>query len=95
MTNATTPKNRPVETLRGFGGIKLNIWSNPTPKGGVRYSLDALRSYKGPDEQFHDTRYFNAEEALQVAVLIQRAYFRIKELAAANPTPEQGNDVPE
>lgn len=88
----TDSKNRPIDTLRTLGGLKATIWGNATENGGVRYSVEFSRTYKGKDDQFHDTRSFDAVEALQIARLAERAYERIGELVAANrqtPTGDQ------
>lgn len=88
----TSSKTRPVATLRAFGGLKATIWGNPTDKGGIRYSVEFARTYKGGDEKLHDTGSFSATEALQVARLAEQAYDYIGKLIAKNKSVAS-NDV--
>jgi hypothetical protein len=86
----TDSKNRPVDEMRALGGLKATIWGNATENGGIRYSVEFARTYKGSDDKFHDTRSFDAREALQVARLAEKAYERIGELVAANRQSQSG-----
>jgi hypothetical protein len=86
-TNQTTNK-KPLATVRD-GAIKATIWTNPTDKGGVRYSVDIIRSYTDADGKWHDTHYFGRNELLRVAHLAAKAYDAIA-IAAAGDNSEDG-----
>lgn len=81
-TNQTT-SNKPLATVRD-GAIKATIWSNPTDKGGVRYSVEISRSYTDAEGAWHDTHYFGRNELLRVSHLAGKAYDAIAEAAAVD-----------
>ena len=83
-----TASNKPLATVRD-GAIKATIWTSPTDKGGVRYSVDISRSYTDPDGKWHDTHYFGRNELLRVAHLAAKAYDTIA-IAAAGDNSEDG-----
>lgn len=85
---ATSSSNKPVATVRD-GAIKATIWSNPTDKGGVRYSVEISRSYTDAQGKWHDTHYFGRNELLRVAHLAGKAYDAIAQ-AAAGDNSEDG-----
>jgi hypothetical protein len=78
---STTPanksaSNKPLATVRD-GAIKATIWTNPTDKGGVRYSVEISRSYTDAQGKWHDTHYFGRNELLRVAQIATKAYDEI------------------
>ncbi|TWT95416.1 hypothetical protein Pla108_35640 [Botrimarina colliarenosi] len=83
-----TASNKPLATVRD-GAIKATIWTNPTDKGGVRYSVEISRSYTDADGKWHDTHYFGRNELLRVAHLAGKAYDAIA-IAAAGDNSEDG-----
>ncbi|QDV71876.1 hypothetical protein [Botrimarina mediterranea] len=75
--------NKPLATVRD-GAIKATIWTNPTDKGGVRYSVEISRSYTDAQGKWHDTHYFGRNELLRVAHLAAKAYDAIAQAGIAN-----------
>lgn len=84
-TTTTNPSssNKPLATVRD-GAIKATIWTNPTDKGGVRYSVEISRSYTDANGKWHDTHYFGRNELLRVAHLAAKAYDAIAQVAAGD-----------
>lgn len=64
---------RPDKTLRFSSGVKAVIWKNET-ESGPRYSVFVKRTYRGRDEEFHDTDSFGRDEVLIAAYAFERAY---------------------
>lgn len=95
MTTTTntnsTGSNKPLATVRD-GAIKATIWTNPTDKGGVRFSVELSRSYTDAQGKWHDTHYFGRNELLRVAHLAGKAYDAIAQLAAAEPTTDEAGE---
>lgn len=76
----TKQSNKPANTLRD-GNLKAVIWANPSEKG-VRYSVELVRSYKGENDEWHDTHYLSNGELLRGARLLGQAYDNILGLRA-------------
>ena len=85
----TAEKQNPVNTLRD-GACKATIWANTTEKG-VIHSVSLARTFKGADEQLHDSNSFSGTELLRIARLATKAYDDIVVLRAehdSEPNPE-------
>lgn len=75
--------NKPIDTFRD-GALKATIWRNAAQDGGVRYTVDLARTYKGSDGQLRDTHSFSGAELLRIALLATQAYWEIVRLKGAD-----------
>lgn len=75
-------KQKPVNTLRD-GACKATIWANSSEKG-VIHSVSLARTFKGADDQLHDSNSFSGSELLRIARLAEQAYDDIVGLRADN-----------
>ena len=69
---------KPAKTIRD-GNIKAVIWAN-MKEDETFYSIQFARTYKGTDDEFHDSDSFNNSDLLKVAHMAGKAYEAIAEL---------------
>lgn len=87
----TNEANKPIDTLRD-GAIKAVIWKNELKDGGVRFSVDLVRSYTDEQGNWKDSHYFSNGELLRVAHLASKAYDRLGKLRAEIKSDAGGSE---
>ena len=60
MSETTTPKPRPVTTIR-LGPVEAAVWENPRPDGRPNHSVTFSRSYKDGEEWKNSASYFTEQ----------------------------------
>ncbi|MGL4511568.1 MAG: hypothetical protein ACRCT8_00645 [Lacipirellulaceae bacterium] len=93
MTTAETKTNKPYAKLSD-GALRATIWSNTTPDGKTRYSVELSRSYTDAGGAWRDSNRFSRNELLRVAHLAAKAYDVVTAAYAAEPAAaaEQADD---
>ena len=81
----TNQNNKPIQTIRD-GALKASLWKNrKKDDSGDFYSITLTRTYKGSDEQFHDTNSFSPTELLRILKLGDVLYQELLFLKGEHP----------
>lgn len=83
--------DKPVKTIHAGGGVKANVWLN---QGGEDqqpfYSFSIIRSYRGQDDQWHETNSYRRDDLPRIEYATRKAYDFI--LSKQYDSPEHGSN---
>jgi hypothetical protein len=86
-----TEKNKPAETIRRPGGLKVTIWKNDGDNGPF-YTATPSRSYKDGD-QWKETSSFHQHDLLILAKMFDEAETWIANEQAKAKATQQPRDA--
>ena len=86
-----TDTNKPIETIRLTGGVRVKLWANNSKDGRVYITADVARTYKTRDG-FGDSSSYGMRELLVLAKAADLAYERGLEIERTINGVDTGGD---
>ena len=86
--------DKPVLTIHAGGGVKANVWLNEgNNDNGPFYNVSLIRSYKGSDDQWHETNTYRRDDLPRVEYATRKAYDFIlsQQYEVGEPEQEAGS----